>query len=63
MIELDTKPVINFCGRCGELVYPKLGGYKCVWCGCMSFPVEVNAIKIDENTITFEPYIALNPIF
>ena len=61
----EVQPVFNLCPACGDPVYKHIGGYKCTnpKCGCMSFPVEVGDIKIDETIITFEPYVTLNPIF
>lgn len=56
---IDKNPV---CGKCGGIVFPRIGGLKCVECGTMSFPRFANAAFINSKLITFDS-LFLNPVF
>ena len=56
---VDKNPV---CGNCGGIVFPRIGGFKCVECGTMSFPRFANAAFINSKLITFDA-LFLNPVF
>ena len=51
------------CGYCGGMLFPRNGGFKCVNCQTMNFPIEVNEIFINSKLITFEPFKVINPVF
>jgi Zn finger protein HypA/HybF involved in hydrogenase expression len=57
---IDKSPV---CGLCGGVMFPRNGGFKCVNCQTMNFPVEVNEVFINSKLITFDSFKVMNPVF